>query len=150
TADGRLLARDRADVPDARLDVCVGETTVVELPFTGASGAVNVTLSDAHWPLPARLPTACGARATAGFASALLRRHPPDPKEAPIIETIGVQGVTQVPVELTPGQCYLAAAALIRGDARAIRLSTRVGDRAHHDDVTDRPESAALAFCAGA
>lgn len=148
TPDGRMLARDRAEVPDARLDVCFGETTLVEIPFTGASGAVSVTLADAHWPLPAHVPTAWGARATAGFAGALLRRHAPDPKEPPVLETVGVQGVTQIPVEVTRGQCYLAAAALIRGDARTIRLSTRIGDRSPHDDATASVEGAALAFCA--
>ena len=29
----RLLARDRADVPDARLDFCLGEQTVVDIGF---------------------------------------------------------------------------------------------------------------------
>lgn len=145
---GRVLARDRADIPDARLDFCVGEPTFVDVPFAGASGAVRVTLSDARWPLSQHLPARFGARARAGFASALMRRNAQAPREDPIAETLGVNGLTEVPIEVEPGRCYLAAMALIRGDARAMRLSARVGDRAPHDDVIDKPESASIAFCA--
>jgi hypothetical protein len=148
--EGRLLARDRADVPDARLDFCLGEPTLVEVPFTGASGAVSVALANAMWPIPTQVPAVWGARARAGLASALLRRHAPDPREPPILSSLGVQGVTQIPIQVEPGRCYLAAAALIRGDARVIRLLSRVGDRASHDDGADRADGVALAFCAEA
>jgi hypothetical protein len=148
--DGHLFARDRADIPDARLDFCLGEATLVEVPFTGASGSVSVALSDAHWPIPAKIPTIWGPRARAGLAAALLRRHAPEPKEPPILESLGVQGMTQIAVEVEPGHCYLAAVALIRGDARSIRLFSHIGDRAARDEAADRSEGAALAFCAAA
>jgi hypothetical protein len=146
---GRLLARDRADVPDARLDFCLGEQTVVDVAFAGASGAAPVTVSDAQWTTPKTVPVRWGPRARAGFAGALNKRHAPAPIDDPLFETIGIQGVTSVPVAVAPGQCYLASVALIRGDARAIRLAATVGSRVPHDEALDRPEGAAIAFCAG-
>jgi hypothetical protein len=98
--------------------------------------------------MPARIPTRWGARARGGFASALFRRHAPDPPEPAIFESLGVQGPTTVHVEVQPGRCYLAALGVIRGEARSIRLSALVGDRVSRDDINDRAEGAALAFCA--
>lgn len=150
TQDGaRLLARDRADVPDARLDFCLGEQTVVDVSFAGASGAAPVTVSDALWLTPSTVPVRWGPRARAGFAGALIKRHAPAPLDDARFESIGVQGVTQVPLPVEPGRCYLAAVALIRGEARAIRLSATLGDRTPHDEALERPEGAAIAFCAG-
>ena len=145
----RLLARDRADVPDARLDFCLGEQTVVDVGFAGASGATPVTVSDALWPTPSTVPVRWGPRARAGFAGALNKRHAPAPTEDAILESVGVQGVTQVPLAVEPGRCYLASVALIRGEARSIRMSMTLGDRAPHDEALERPEGAAFAFCAG-
>jgi hypothetical protein len=145
----RLLARDRADVPDARLDFCLGEQTMVDVSFAGASGAAPVTVSDALWTTPATVPVRWGPRARAGFAGALIKRHAPAPADDAIVESVGVQGVTQVPIAVSPGRCYLAAVALIRGDARAIRLSATLGDHTPHDEALERPEGAAIAFCSG-
>jgi hypothetical protein len=146
---GRLLARDRADVPDARLDFCLGELTLVDVAFAGASGASPVTVSDAVWTTPKSLSARWGPRARAGFAGAMRKRHAPAPVDDALFEAVGIQGITQVPIAVTPGQCYLAAVGLIRGDARAIRLSATLGDRAPHDEALERPEGAAIAFCAG-
>ena len=82
----RLLARDRADVHDARLDFCLGEQTVVDVAFAGASGAAPVTVSDALWTTPSTVPARFGPRARAGFAGALIKRHAPAPVEdAPVV-----------------------------------------------------------------
>jgi hypothetical protein len=147
-ASGKLLARDRADVPDARLDLCLGEAARITVPFAGAAGPMSVVLSDARWPVPARVPARWGPRARGGFAGALFRRHAPDPAEPAIFESLGVQGATAIPVEIQPGRCYLAALAVIRGEARSIRLSALVGDRVSRDDLNDRAEGAAISFCA--
>ncbi|APR81025.1 Hypothetical protein A7982_06372 [Minicystis rosea] len=144
---GRLLARDRSDLPDARLDLCVGEITPVNVLFAGTRGAVPVVLVRARWVIPARISTRWGARARAGLASALLRRHAPDPPDPAIIEALGIQGVTSIPFEVQPNRCYLAALAMVRGDARSIRLSATIGDRVMRDEALDHPESAAVSFC---
>ncbi len=147
--NGRLLARDRADVPDARLDFCLGEQTMIEVSFAGASGPAPVTVSDALWTTPSTVPVRWGPRARAGLAGALIKRRAPAPVEDALFESVGVQGVTQVPIPVEPGRCYLAAVALIRGDARAIRMTATLGARTPHDEALERPEGAAIAFCAG-
>jgi hypothetical protein len=117
--------------------------------FAGASGAAPVTVSDALWTTPSTVPVRFGPRARAGFAGALIKRHAPAPVEDALFESIGVQGVTQVPVPVEPGRCYLAAVALVRGDARSIRMAATLGFRTPHDEALERPEGAAIAFCAG-
>ena len=52
-----------------------------------------------------------------------------------------------VPVSIEPGRCYFAAASVLRGESRSMRISTTVGDRYVRDDVIDRPEGSGLAFC---
>ena len=147
-ASGRLLARDHADVPDARLDFCLGEPGAVTIAYAGAAGPMPVTFSDARWPLPAHLPAAWGPRARAGFAAAFSRRRAPDPQGEPIFAALGAQGPTSIPFALLPGRCYLAAMAVVRGEVRSIRLGARIGDRVARDDAAERPEGVALSFCA--
>lgn len=145
-SSGRMLDRDRGDAPDARLLACLGETSLVEVPFLGASGPARVVLSDALWPIPPSVPAQYGPRARGGFAAALLRRHAPPPRAQPIAEAVGVAGDTMAPVAVEPGRCYFAAATLVRGEARALRLFIDIGDRALRDDA--REDSAGVAFCA--
>lgn len=144
----RSLARDRADAPDARLDFCLGEATVVDVPYIGAAGPVNVMVSDARWALPLAVPSRWGPRARGGFASALRRRRAPSPQSEPIFEALGVQGETSAPIEVDPGKCYLAAVAVMRGEPRGVRLAVELGSRVLRDEVVERPESALVAFCA--
>ena len=54
-----------------------------------------------------------------------------------------------MPVEVEPGSCYLAAATPIRGDARAMRLTARVGAASSWDEAAGAPHSVAVGFCAG-
>lgn len=144
----RLLARDRADMPDARLDFCVGEAGVVDVPFVGAAGAVNVMVSDARWPIPRTVPPHWGPRARGALAMALRKRAAPEPQSQPILETIGVQGDTSVPVAVEPGKCYLAGVGLVRGEARGVRVGVGLGSKVLRDETGERPESVAVAFCA--
>lgn len=145
---GRVLVRDRGEAPDARLELCLGETTVVELPYVGAAGPVTVAMVDAAWSLPKAVPTQWGPRARAGIAGALRRRSPPEPTSAPVLEALGVQGLTAVPVPTQPGRCYLAALGVVRGDARGLRLAARLGTSFPRDEADGRADGAALAFCA--
>ncbi|WP_437605940.1 hypothetical protein WMF20_33395 [Sorangium sp. So ce834] len=144
---GRLLDRDRSDAPDARLDFCLGGSGVVEVPFLGAAGPVKVVLSDAQWPMPPHVPGYFGARARGNLAAVLKRRHAPAPRAQAIAEAVGAQGDTLVPVEVEPGRCYFAAAALARGEMRALRISVELGDRAARDDAGEGGEGAGVAFC---
>ena len=114
---GRVLARDRSETADSRLDFCVGETARVSVVYAGASGAVPVMVTDAAWPMPAAVPNHWGSRVRAGFALALRRRHAPAPPSPPTFESLGSSGPTMVPVPLEPGRCYLAAVSVLRGDS---------------------------------
>lgn len=145
--DGRVLARDRSETPDARLDFCIGESARVTILYGGASGAVPVMVTDSVWPLPSFLPNHWGGRVRAGFALALRRRNAPSPTALPVVESLGSSGSTMIPVSIEPGRCYFAAVAILRGDPRSMRISTTVGDRYVRDDVIDRPEGSGLAFC---
>lgn len=145
---GRMLARDRGESPDAHLELCLGEATDIEVTFIGAAGAASVTLVDATWPLPSGIPTEWGAETRGDVAAALRRRHAPPLPPEPLGSVMGVQGETLAPFAVEPGQCYLAAASLIRGDVKALGLTVEIGDRAPHDEVGERPEAALVAFCA--
>jgi len=145
--EGRLLARDRSESADARLDFCIGQTSRITVRYSGAAGLVPIVASDAVWPLPSAVPNHWGARARAGFALALRRRNAPAPTSPPILEALGALGPTFVPVSLEPGRCYLATVAIARGEPRGLRLAATLGDRFFRDETLDRPEGAALAFC---
>ncbi len=147
--NGRLLARDRADVPDARLDFCLGEQTVVEVSFAGASGPAPVTVSDALWTTPSTVPVRWGLRARAGLAGALIKRRAPAPAEDALFRIRRRPG-------RDPGADPRGAGALLPR-RRRVDSRRRAGDphdrdagRAHpHDEALERPEGAAIAFCAG-
>lgn len=145
--DGRVLARDRSETPDARLDFCVGEAVRVTVLYGGASGAVPVMVTDAVWPMPAFMPNHWGTRVRAGFASAFRRRNAPEPAALPAVESMGSSGATMIPVSIEPGRCYFAAAAVLRGEPRSIRIAATLGGRFVRDDALDRPEGVGLAFC---
>lgn len=146
--DSSLLARDRGEAAEARADFCLGEPTLVSVRFGGAPGPAEVTLVDAVWPLPDALPMGWGARARAGMAAALRRRGAPPSREAPLLETLGAHGTTFVPFEVTPGACYVATLALLRGETRGLRLSAEVGERRPQEQVGADGQGAAIAFCA--
>lgn len=148
--DGRVLARDRSETPDARLDFCLGDTARINIMYGGAAGVVPVMVNDAVWPIPAAIPNHWGSRVRGGFAQALRRRNAPPPSAAPIAEAMGSSGATMVPLALEPGRCYFAAVATLRGEARSIRISSTIGDRYLRDDAIDRPEGIGLAFCSEA
>lgn len=147
-AEGRVLARDRSESPDARLDFCLGEPSRVSVPFGGAAGMVPVIAVDATFAIPPAVPNHWGARTRAGFALALQRRHAPAPPTKPVFESLGVVGQTMVPVPVEPGRCYLAAVAVARGEPRGLRVAATIGDRYVKDEVSDKPEGAVVAFCA--
>jgi hypothetical protein len=144
---GRVVGRDRSDAADGRLSFCLGTRATVEVRYVGAPGAVTVTLQDAVWPIPLKVPSQWGAPARGGFAAALRSRRAPEPLTDPIFQTLGVHGQTAIPFGIEPGKCYLAVVALIRGEAQRVRLAAALGGRFQRDEAVERPESAGVAFC---
>lgn len=145
--DGSRLAVDRADDADAALNVCLGVPTPVELRFIGAAPHLSLRLTHAHWDLPAGLPSAWGAEANARLARLALNAHL-ELRNAPIYFSLGVQGSTQLPLEVEPGACYSALVVPLRGEVRNLSLSVRahaLGEVPHGASDSD---GTAVSFCA--
>ena len=145
----RVLARDRTDAPDARLDLCVGEPTNVEIVFVGAPGGAPVLVAHSAWPLPDRLPALWGSEARARMAHVLLSRHVKSLLREPVLLAQGGSGSTPVPLKVEPGGCYLALVTVVQGATRAVGLRVHVGTRDAYDDRGIDENGAVVAFCAG-
>lgn len=143
-----LLARDRTDNPDARLEVCVGKTTQATVIFAGAPAETSVTVTHAWWPIPPHVPALWGPEFRARMARALLGRTAPVPSEEPIGLYQGLAGATPIPVELESGACYLAVAAITSGHARGLGLRAVVGARESRDERGAEDGGSVVAFCA--
>jgi hypothetical protein len=146
-ATERLMARDRSDASDVRLDFCSGTTTAADLLFAGAPGPVPVLLMDSLYPLPKGVPTMWGARARGGLSAALWRRKMPPIDTEPIEQRLGVAGLTSMAISVEPGNCYAMAIAAMRGDPRSLTLSARVDTRVTFDSSAGVLDGSALAFC---
>jgi hypothetical protein len=146
----RILARDRSDTADARLEFCVATPTAGVLLFGGAPPAGQVAVVDGTWTLPEGLPTRWGTKARATMARALHYRRVRGPLGVPVAEMLGVSGSTTSSLELTPSTCYLAVAAPARGEARPLQLAVRTGGRAARDTSGVAGDGTAVAFCTGA
>jgi hypothetical protein len=145
----RLLARDRTDAPDARLDLCVGEVTPIEVVFAGSPPTAPVLVAHVAWPLPDRLPAVWGSEARARMAHVLLSRHVRSLLREPVLLVQGGSGTTPVPLSIEPGACYLALVSVVQGATRAVGLRVHVGVHDAFDDRGVDENGAAVAFCAG-
>jgi len=144
---GARLAVDRADDADAALSACLGAPTRVELRFIGAAPHASLSLALTRWDLPPGLPSSWGTEAQAGLArlarDAHLRLLSP-----PIYSSLGVQGSTELPLELEPDACYSALLVPLRGEVARMSLSVRAhapGELPHGSADTD---GSAVSFCA--
>ena len=68
-------------------------------------------------------------------------------KGSPVYETIGVGGLTALPIEVEPGACYLAAVAPIRGEANGIAVAVSVGKQHGQNNSGPEARGTTLAFC---
>lgn len=145
-ATGAVLASDRTESADASLRLCVGERRPVQLHYAGAPPRDTVTMLHALTPLPAGLPARWGALARGRMAEALERHHLRALGDALVYDSLGVVGVTALPVEVEPGACYVAAVAALRGNSQGIALAASAGADNHENQTTGN--GTALAFCA--
>ncbi len=146
--DDTMLARDRTDAPDAHLEACIGKETEGAVVFSGAPPGSTVLVTHASWPIPKNLPWAWGAEARGKMAGALLARHLASPPEPAVTLAQGSTGTTVVPVEVEPGGCYVAVAAVTQGHARGVGVRAMVGARQSTDERGINDEAGAVAFCA--
>lgn len=143
----RLLARDRTEAPDVRMETCLGRPQVVSLAFAGAAPRTEVTLTHASWPLPARLPTLWGHATRGKMARVMFARHVAVPAHDPIFLGQGSAGTTSFPLPVEVGGCYVAVVGLTHGHARSLQLRAVVGARESTDERGAAEEAALTAFC---
>lgn len=148
TATNEVVARDRGETPDARVETCVAKVTELALHFRGAPPDSRVLISDAIWPLPAWVPQRWGPAAQAALSSAVRRRAGAVSARGPIAESLGAQGSTQVGVLVEPERCYIASIALMKGSSRGLRLSATASSRASTEEVPPGAGSPSIVFCA--
>lgn len=146
----RVLARDRTEAPDARLEACVGKTTRVNVVFAGAPPNGELTSTLASWPLPQRLPSLWGAVTRSKMARVMFTRHVAVPVDDPVFLAQGSSGTTPFPVSVEVGACYLAIVALTHGHARSLQIRTVTGARESTDERGATEEAALSAFCVNA
>jgi hypothetical protein len=146
--DDTMLGRDRTDAPDAHLEACVGKETLGALVFSGAPPSSHVLVTHAAWPIPEHTPWAWGDVTRGKMAGALLARHVAGPPGDAVALAQGGSGVTSVPIEIEPGGCYLAVAAVTHGHARGLGVRAVVGARQASDERGTNDEAGAVAFCA--
>ena len=141
-----LLARDRGEAADARLDVCSGEKQETLLGFGGALAGAPIIIARASWPIPPSLPTAWGPDSIRRFAGALRARHV-TPQRTAVALYEGVVGNTTLVTQLEPGACYVAVAAATRGVPRGLVLRAMVGATVHADERGTGDGAALVSFC---
>lgn len=146
----RVLARDRTEAPDARLEACVGRSTSLSVVFAGAPPNGELTATLASWPLPQRLPSLWGPLARSKMARVMFTRHVAVPADNPVFLGQGSSGTTPFPVPVETGGCYLAVAAVTHGHARHLQIRTVVGARESTDERGAAEEAALSAFCVNA
>lgn len=148
-SSGGVASVDRTESPDALLIACTAERELGILAYAGAGKGGSVIVVHAHSELPRAVPPRWGV-ARARVARTLLDRHVPEPASPPIYESLGVAGITVLPIELEPGQCYLAAVASLQGDIKLLALNAVASGPAAQAHVDDTDQAALVTFCAGA
>ena len=142
-----ILARDRTEAPDARLETCVATATRVTLAFAGAPPKSELLVTRGTWPIPGHLPSIWGPGTRGKMARAFSIRHVAAPSEDPVFLTQGSTGTTPVPLATEPGACYVAVAGIARGHARQLQLRVIAGARESVDERGAAEEAALAAFC---
>lgn len=145
--EDRMLARDRTEAPDARLEACVGKATRLTVLFSGAPPGSDAIVTVASWPLPARLPPMWGPVTRSKMARVMFARHVAVPAYDPVFLAQGTSGTTTFPVPVEVGGCYVAVVGVTHGHARTLQLRTRVGARESTDERGAAEEAALTAFC---
>jgi hypothetical protein len=146
--DDTVLARDRSDAADAHLEACVGTDTLGEIYFAGTLPHSDMAMTRAVWAIPEHLPRVFGHEPRARMAAALHARHAPPLTDDPIRLIQGPAGITPVALQVEPGACYLAVAAIAHGTPRGLGLRAMAGGQIASDERGLNDDSGAVAFCA--
>jgi hypothetical protein len=146
---GDLLAEDHSESSDAGALVCAGTPVVVSLRFAGASPFAKLELMRARWDLEPALPRRFSPDARARM-SAVLRSERFGLEGARLAdEALGVQGDTQLALEVEPFACYVAVVVGLRGEATMLALGARTSRGDGESRMGAEVPGAALGFCTG-
>jgi hypothetical protein len=142
-----VLAVDRTESSDAKLSFCSGEKKTARLRVSGGvpNGIVMVLWS--RWDLPEGVPESWPPELRSRMANAIRQRHARELRSKPVYSSLGVSGVTLLPVELDPNSCYLGAVAAIRGEPSGIAISADLGEREAQNRSGPFDAETAVAFC---
>jgi hypothetical protein len=142
-----IIARDRTEAPDARLETCVGSPSRLTLTFAGAPPRSDLIVTRGAWPLPARLPAMWGSAPRSKMARVMFVRHVAVPPDDPVYLAQGSSGSTPLPLSVETGACYVAVVGVVRGRARQLQLRAFVGARESTDERGGAEEAALSTFC---
>lgn len=147
-----LLARDRSEAADARLEACVGEPTEARVVFGGAGASGAVVAVHASWPIPEKLPWVWGPIARARMAETLVARHvlAPQSPAVQLVQGVRAEGALTTPftASVEPGGCYIGIATIVQGIPRGIGVRASIGGRDIYDDRGPSEAGGLVAFCA--
>lgn len=144
-----ILREDQSENPDASSSLCVAQETAVILDLLGAPPGDPLALLQARFPLPAGLPLRWGPQARERLAEALWDQSFAGVSEPPIYESMGVTGMTILPLQIEPNTCYVVATGVLRGLVKAFQLRLITPGAQASATASNERTSAALAFCSG-
>ncbi len=145
--EGSLLARDRSDAPDARLEPCTVAEKKVTLTFVGAPEGSFVLAETARFSPYPELPTAFGDDARLRMDRAL-RKRGAKLVGKPVMLAQGAEGHSRMVLETDRSSCYLVVAAASHGQPRGIALRAQIGANEAEDERGPSDDSGVVAFCA--
>jgi hypothetical protein len=144
-----ILREDQSENPDASVSLCVAQETDVILDVLGAPPGEPVALLHARFPLPEGLPLRWGPVARERLAEALWDQHFAGVADPPIYESLGVTGMTVLPLQIEPNTCYVVSAGILRGLVKAFQLRLITAGGQASASASNERTSAAVAFCSG-
>jgi len=144
---GAPLFVDRAEDVDAAGSICLATAGNVELRFAGASPDAHLLLTHARWELPIGVPASLGPEARAKL-SRLARAWHFSPTQAPVYQSLGVQGTTALPVQVEPDACYTLLLAPLRGEVQSLSLSALARAPGQSARGAADVSGSAVSFCA--
>jgi hypothetical protein len=140
---------DMSENADASLTSCVGERTPMRLRFAGSLPGTPVALLHARWALPESVPEGWGPVARGRMAAALGVQHVHTLRRGPVYTSLGVTGVTALPLEVEPGSCYVVAVAALRGTALGLGVTASFANDYAQNHGGSSGDGTHVAFCAG-
>jgi hypothetical protein len=146
---GERLAEDQSESSDAFALVCAGTPMVVSIRFAGASPFARLELLRARWDLEAALPRRFSPDVRARISAVLRNERLALPGARLADEALGVQGDTQIALEVEPFACYVAVVVGLRGEATMLALGARTSRGDGESRMGPEVPGAALGFCAG-